>query len=76
MPTKIVGSKYENSPFEDVFVKFARDKYGVLILTTEAAVERAKIAANAGFLVDPFTGMGFWSTGDWRNPSVALRSKT
>lgn len=72
MTTRIVGSKCENSPYVDVFAKFPRLKDGTVPLNPEACIERAKIAANYGFLVDPFTGMCFWSHGDWRNPSVAL----
>ncbi len=69
MSTKITGSRFENSPFEDVFSRFEVGKDGYVIKTKEATIKRAKIAANAGFIVDPVTGQGFWG---WANPSIAL----
>ena len=72
MSTKIVGSKYDNSPNEDVFALFDKDASGFIIKTREAALERAKIAAKKGFLVDPVSGVGFWSIGNWRDPAVTM----
>lgn len=61
MTTEISGSKYQNSPFEDVFGRF-KVKNGRIDLSEEAKLERAKIAREAGFLVDPVSGQGFWPT--------------
>ena len=72
MNTKIVGSRYDNSPSEDVFSLFEKDSKGFILKTKEAALERAKIAAKKGFLVDPVSGMGFWSIGNWRDPSLTM----
>jgi hypothetical protein len=72
MSTKIVGSRYDNSPNEDVFVLFDKDKDGFVLKTKEAAIERAKIAAKKGFLVDPISGAGYWSLGNWRDLSVTM----
>lgn len=60
MTTKIIGSKFENHPTVDVFDMFERDKGGRIILSEQAKVDRAKIAAKHGFIVDPVSGQGFW----------------
>ena len=70
MTTKIQGSLYENNPREDVFDKFDRDATGRVVLTDQGAIERAKIAANHGFIVDPVTGKGFWAMSNWKAPQA------
>lgn len=73
MTTKIIGSKYENNGREDVFAKFPKDKGGRIFLSPEAALERAKIAANHGFLVDPISGQGFWTMSNWKDVKTASK---
>ena len=71
--SKISGSKYEIP--DNVISRFDRDKQGRVYFTPEAILERAKISANNGFLVDPVTGQGFWSIGNWRDPVTTIPRK-
>ena len=66
----IVNTVYKNCPFNDVFSKFEKNSEGKFVLSPEQSIERAKIAANNGFLVDPITGDGFWALSDWRNTPI------
>lgn len=60
--TEIIGAKYNNHPTKDVFKLFIVERDHI-DFSEDGKLQRAKIARDNGFMVDPISGKGFWPLG-------------